>query len=62
MPTSGSNIPPDAPSPAPKKPKFSIQELTAINAALKANPATKNLAERVINALNDPGVSPPPMN
>lgn len=66
MPTSGGNNPPDAqpPAPATQKRKFSIGELSAIHAALLANPATNNktLVARVMDVLNDPGVSPPPMN
>jgi hypothetical protein len=45
-----------------KKPKFTVQQLKDIFSALKANPATTQLADRVIEALNDPGVSVPPPN
>ena len=51
-------------APARLKRKFSIDELKAINTALLANPATKNpvLVDRVMNILNDPGVTRPPKN
>jgi len=54
MPTSS-----NPPSPAPSKRKFTTQELKSIHDALAAFPATHNPAfiERVMDALNDPGVS-----
>jgi len=62
MPTS--KKPPSAPPPgvAPRKRKFTIQELRSIDAALKAFPATNNpaLIERVMDLLNDPGTTIPP--
>ena len=64
MSTSGSNNPPGTqpPAPATQKRNFSIGELNAIHAALVANPATNNktLLARVMDVLNDPGVTVPP--
>ena len=39
------------------KAKFTVQQLKDIHAALNSNPATKNLADRVIHAIHDPGVT-----
>jgi hypothetical protein len=44
----------------PAKAKFTVQQLASIRAALLASPATKNLADRVVQALHDPGVTVPP--
>lgn len=46
--------------PSPKKGKFTLQQLAAIRNALLADPATKKLADRVIDALHDPGLTEPP--
>jgi len=65
MSTSGGNNPgAQPPAPATQKRNFSIDELKAINEALLANPATNNkkLVARVMDVLNDPGVTPPPIN
>jgi hypothetical protein len=55
-------MPDTTPKPAGEKPTFTIEQLGDIDRVLRADASTADLAERVIDALNDPGVSKKPNN